>query len=165
MEFALRSVLDTHIRLYPAMQEQDLVKLIFQGEFGGGHLLSDFNRCLLRVIAEYSEIKQNPDAPLWEDIGFGFARIRMDALDANGMDPEDLAELFFSSASVSYGSMETYRQKLSRLPSLIDSRFLFRPAALEAYLEKYINNGAGMLSHSALYRNLYHPAYRVVRCG
>ena len=39
----------------------------------------------------------------------------------------------------------------------------FSAAELTAYLTGYRAAGCPMVSHSETYRNLYHPAYRVVR--
>ena len=144
------------------MTPQDIVKLTFQGEFGGGHLLSDYDRCLNWIEREYAEIQQDKYASLYEDIGFGFARIQLQALDANGLTPVDVANLFYSSASIAYGDNERYLCKLSLLPSLIDDRFSFSGNDMRAFIEIYLKNGGGMLSHSEAYRRAYHPAYRVI---
>ena len=37
----LEKILVEHNRRYPCMQIQDMVKLIYQNEFAGGHLVSD----------------------------------------------------------------------------------------------------------------------------
>lgn len=163
MENELRRILALHSELYPEMTEQDLVKLIFQGEFGGGHLLTDFDRCKAWIEQEYRQIPQKPNLPLYEDIGFGFVRIQLAALDASGFTPLDVAEQFFASASVPYGREETYRTKLALLPHLVDDRFIFTGEQLAVYIESYLTTGGGMLSHTATYRQLYTPAYRVIR--
>ena len=42
----LKVILITHAKRYPLMQPQDAVKLIYQNEFGGGHLIRDEEACL-----------------------------------------------------------------------------------------------------------------------
>ena len=42
----LKVILITHANRYPLMQPQDAVKLIYQNEFGGGHLIRDEEACL-----------------------------------------------------------------------------------------------------------------------
>ena len=42
----LRAILLAHAKRYPLMQPQDAVKLIYQNEFGGGHLIRDEEACL-----------------------------------------------------------------------------------------------------------------------
>ena len=157
----LLRILDLHVQKYPQMTPRDLIKLIYQSEFGGGHLLSDFDRCSTRIQEEYKATPQQ-NVPLYEDIGFGFVRLQLQGLDASGLTVEEAAKIFYNSASVSYGSEESFMQKLSILPSLIDSRFSFTREELQSFLSEYISSGCGMLSHSALYRERYSPAYRVI---
>ena len=42
----LRAILIAHAKRYPLMQPTDAVKLIYQNEFGGGHLIRDEQACL-----------------------------------------------------------------------------------------------------------------------
>ena len=42
----LRAILLAHAKRYPLMQPRDAVKLIYQNEFGGGHLIRDEQTCL-----------------------------------------------------------------------------------------------------------------------
>ena len=45
----LKDILLEQIRLHPAMGAGDLVKLIYQNEFGCGHLIDDTARALDRL--------------------------------------------------------------------------------------------------------------------
>ena len=38
-------ILKIHTSVYPEMQPQDAVKLIYQNEFGGGHLIKEKEAC------------------------------------------------------------------------------------------------------------------------
>ena len=42
----LEQILREHAKRYPLMQPTDAVKLIYQNEFGGGHLIRDEQACL-----------------------------------------------------------------------------------------------------------------------
>ena len=42
----LEKILQDHAKRYPQMEPTDGVKLIYQNEFGGGHLIKDENACL-----------------------------------------------------------------------------------------------------------------------
>ncbi len=50
----LEDILVKHYKRYPCMQIQDMVKLIYQNEFAGGHLINDENDSLSRLREEYS---------------------------------------------------------------------------------------------------------------
>ena len=47
-----------HVGLYPEMQIQDMVKLIFQNEFAGGHFISNEQKSLYRLLDEYEAVRQ-----------------------------------------------------------------------------------------------------------
>lgn len=68
-------LLQAHLERYPMMQISDVVKLLYQSEFGPGHLISDPLVCLNRLKDEYAYVEPDDSIPLIEDIGDGFARI------------------------------------------------------------------------------------------
>ena len=158
-----RDILMAHARRYPQMACTDAVKLLFQNEFGGGHMIADEKACLAFLRREYEATAQQPDAALTEDIGNGTVRVMLCALDAHGFAPEALGQAFLRSASVS-GSPERFQQKLALLRRLTEEGiFAFPPGELEAYLYDYAAAGYPPVSHSPRYRQLYAPAYRVLR--
>lgn len=81
----LRAILIAHAKRYPLMQPTDAVKLIYQNEFGGGHLIRDEQACLNYLRREYVSVVKDPTVPLYEDIGNGIVRVNLAAVK-----PEDL---------------------------------------------------------------------------
>lgn len=158
----LAEILTAHARRYPSMAPCDAVKLVFQNEFGGGHLIADPGQSLDRLCAEYKAVVHDPDAPLAEDIGSGMVRIMLSALRADEL--ETLNADFVRSARRHTGSQGGFRQKIGLLRELArQGIFGFSSRALEDYLEKYRAAGCPPASHSPEYRAAYRPAYRVVR--
>ena len=156
------TILLAHAQKYPQMEPQDAVKLLYQSQFGGGHLIQDEAACLERLHREYSATPQS-DAPLWEDIGNGMVRIMLSALDAWGYPPAQLGQDFIRSASSVPGSMADFLQALSLLEALTRAgKMPFSEPALHCYLSAYAAAGYPIVSHSEAYRNAYHPAYRVL---
>ena len=49
----LPNILLNHAGRYPLMEPTDAVKLIYQNEFGGGHLIQDVDSCLNYLRREY----------------------------------------------------------------------------------------------------------------
>ena len=94
---ALRQILLTHAGRYPVMEPTDAVKLLYQNEFGGGHLIRDEAGCLNYLRREYESTEQSADAPLSEDIGNGMHRIFLNALDHSGYSVEQLGADFLRS--------------------------------------------------------------------
>ena len=162
----MKTFLLAHAKRYPLMQPADAVKLIYQNEFGGGHLIRDEQACLDYLRREYESVQKNPEMPLYESIGNGIVRINLAAVK-----PEDLEQLgrdFICSAAEHTGSMERFVQKLEVLRQLTtEGIFSFDMNELECYLLEYEQAGYPAVSHSDTYRKRYTPAYRIVanRCG
>ena len=157
----LRQILLQHAQRYPRMQPTDAVKLIYQNEFGGGHLIRDEEGCRRYLRSEYASVEKNPDMLRTETIGNGIVRVNLAALA-----PEELEELgteFIRSAALHRGSLENFRKKLQILAEMVEnSVFSFGLDELNAYLAQYEKAGFPPVSHSPEYRESYRPAYRVV---
>ena len=65
----LKAILIAHAKRYPLMQPQDAVKLIYQNEFGGGHLIRAEEACLNYLRREYADLEKDPSAQLYIDAG------------------------------------------------------------------------------------------------
>ena len=157
----LRAILIAHAKRYPLMQPYDAVKLIYQNEFGGGHLIRDEQACLNYLRREYTSVAKDPTVPLHEDIGNGIIRVNLAAVK-----PEDLEQLgraFIDSAAKHKGTMDRFLNKLEVLRKLTtEGVFTFDVDALNAYLSEYKTVGYPAVSHSEQYRQAYTPAYRVI---
>lgn len=162
----LKYILTSHARKYPLMQPQDAVKLLYQNEFGGGHLIADPEAALNRLRSEYACIQKNPALPLFEDIGSGMTRVILASLDEASYPLEELNENFVRSAQTHIGTLESFLQKLDALRDVTaQGTFSFTLSELEEYLTAYIADGCPPVSHSQIYRDAYHSAYRVVCCS
>jgi len=159
----LSNILIQHALKYPLMEPADAVKLIYQNEFGGGHLISDKEACLNRLQNEYQTVIQKTDIPLFEDIGNGIVRINLAALDTNGLTVGMLNDIFVASSEIIKGSKKSFLNKLNILEKLTRKGiFKFDNYSLQAYLEEYLSLGCPPVSHSRIYRDAYKPAYRVI---
>ena len=157
----LKAILITHAKRYPLMQPCDAVKLIYQNEFGGGHLIRDEEACLNYLRREYADLEKDPTAPLYENIGNGIARVNLAAVK-----PEDLEQLgqdFIASAAKHKGTLDSFLNKLEVLRKLANEGvFNFDTNALNAYLSEYEAAGYLTVSHSEQYRQAYKPSYRII---
>lgn len=157
----LERILREHAKRYPLMQPTDAVKLIYQNEFGGGHLIRDEQAVLNYLRKEYESVEENPTMPLYEDIGNGIVRVNLAAVK-----PEDLVQLgndFIRSAAEHKGNLDSFLRKLEVLKKLTaEGVFSFSINDLDAYLAEYEKTGFPAVSHSSEYRESYKPAYRIV---
>ena len=160
----LEQVLRGHAARYPLMQPTDAVKLIYQNEFGGGHLIRDEQVFLNYLRREYASVEKDPQMPLYEDIGNGLVRVNLAAV--HETDLEQLGQAFIRSAAAHTGTRESFLSKLELLQQMTaQGQMPFTTAALEAYLTDYRAADYPMVSHSPTYRDAYQPAYRVILSG
>ena len=155
----LKNVLATHLERYPMMEPCDLVKLLYQGEFGPAHLVADPERAIFFLEQEYAAAAKE-EIPLWEDIGGGMGRIYLAAL-PEGKFPA-LCRAFLASAAATEacsGDIARFKEKLAVLEELT---LPFPRENLDAYLKEYAAAGYPRVSHSETYRACYRPAYRVI---
>lgn len=158
----LEQILREHEKRYPLMQPTDAVKLIYQNEFGGGHLIKDEDACLNYLRKEYASVEKDSTVPLYEDIGNDIVRVNLAAAKENEL--EQLGIDFIRSAATHKGTMSSFHSKLSVLVELTNQGvFAFGPIELAAYLAEYEKLGYPAVSHSEAYREAYRPAYRVVK--
>ena len=157
----LSTILREHAIRYPGMQPTDAVKLIYQNEFGGGHLISDEAACFAYLHREYAAVSKEPEALLMEPIGNGIVRVHLAAVPEG--DLEALGQCFLRSAATHKGNFDSFLSKLDVLRDLTqEGIFAFDMDSLDGYLDEYRRQGYPPVSHSPQYRQLYHPAYRVV---
>lgn len=157
-------VLIDHVKRYPLMEPCDAVKLIFQNEFGGEHLITEPSGTLAWLRAEWASTPYDPGVPPVEDIGNGMVRVALAALRLTDDALRTLNRDFLRSAQAHEGRRKTFLDKLDTLCMLAEEKvFSFTRQELEAYLERYVSAGCGPLSHSPAYREAYRPAYRVVK--
>ena len=125
-------------------------------------MIRDEQACLNYLRREYTSVAKDPTVPLYEDIGNGIIRVNLAAVK-----PEDLEQLgraFIDSAAKHKGTMDRFLNKLEVLRKLANEGvFNFDTNALNAYLSEYEAAGYPAVSHSPKYREVYNPAYRIIR--
>lgn len=153
---------------YPKMELMDAVKLLYQSEFGGGHMIADPHKSLEFLKEEWSQGKdwergcERSDSPIYEYIGDGMYRMYLQALEDH-ISPETLNQMFVLSAQHKKGTTESFEKKLELLLECCRSGELpFDEREVTEYLSDYKKQGYPAVSHSPAYKEAYHPAYRVV---
>lgn len=159
----LKNILTLHAQRYPAMEARDYVKLLYQSEFGPGHLV-EAEDALEALRAEFDQAVEEGYAPEYavEAIGGGLCRTHLDPRLFTQANLPLLARCFAQSARPR-GTMAGLWKKLGALAAMawtgelpLDSR------ELELFLTLYESEGCPPLRHSEGYRDLYHPHYRVL---
>ena len=161
----LTEVLQYHAVRYPQMKPVDVVRLIYENEFGGGRDVSDVEESLNRIKSELLIVKSDRNMPLTEPVGDGYVRVNLAAIKDHGITPERLNEMYLKSSRVSVRNTFSFRKKLQEMEELHYEKplFGFSGDELKYFLYDYARRGYPAVSHSPEYRAAYHPAYRVVK--
>ncbi len=160
----MRDILLFHGKKYPAMKAQDGVKLCYQSEYGGGHLMPAREVCEESILKEREEaIGLQRDSELLEPIGGGLDRLHLNAWwDAKDLRTETIAGLFLAVSDKKRGTQQGFLEKVSVLRELCrDGKMPFTLAELDDFLVDYKKAGFPLCRHSEVYRQTYHPAYRL----
>ena len=162
-ETDIRTPLEREVSEHPAAEALDLLKLIYQNEFGCGHLICDPKENLRRLLAEVEELPKDQGEVRVQPIGNGLCRLPLSLLHRSGLRAETVQKLFLLTAEQPRGSREGFLQKVSELQVWLEDRDgPVRPEEVSAALRRWQLEGESPFRHSAGYRRLYAPAYRVL---
>ena len=153
------AILRRHAASYPNMEPRDAVKLCYQAEFGGEHLICAEADLLPRLREEWYTAPAN--RPLTEPAGEEILRVHLGPAREAGLSAELVNRMFVRSGSMRQGSLDGLEKRLTCLRSCADS-FAFSAGELEEFLRAYRSAGCPALHHSERYRVTYRPAYRLI---
>ncbi len=141
---------------YPDMQPQDTVKFVFQGMLGVGHLLSSREKITEYIRGEMSGLTPEAEEPLTEKLSPAWCRLNLRRAMAEGIPPETVAGLMLASGDPRQFTREDVRDLLRSLARADETAI---PGETDC---DRIRDEGWLPSHSAVYREEYHPAYRVI---
>ena len=159
----LHRLLLYHYNKYPEMQIVDFFKLLYQNEFGCGHLIPDGGGSLSMILEEAAGLSRKPrEREVVEPIGNGLCRLYLSALQ-DGLAAETLNRFFVVTANRRQGDAAGFEAKAVAFKRLCeDGRLPFDAAEVARTIEAYRAAGYPAMRHSPRYRRAYAPAYRVV---
>jgi hypothetical protein len=161
----LYKVLTSHLTRYLAMQVQDIYKLLHQAALGSDHAVLDPDTARRHLERELVEMGEGPSEPLLDLISPNgqLARIHLRPYVRVGKDAQALLKAFIRTANEWRGSVATLRAygKAAAQWSEFES-WPIRRAEIETFFAKMEGLNFPAVHHSAIYADLYRPAYRVV---
>lgn len=164
----LERVFRWHLKRYPLIQTQDLVKLSYQAAFGNRHIMGVESRILPDLQAEIASLKSDmPKAiliePLSADLSTGWARVSLAGWQARGGGLGQLVEIMTASATGPVAGLELFHLILSELDTFLNR---VKPPICGESIAYWHNRmrreDYPPQHHSPTYKNAYRPAYRVV---
>ena len=143
--------LDEHLKKYPLMQTQDVLKLHLQGILGPAHLVGAVENVVAHLEDEYNSVKDlGYKWDLVEEVSPLYSRVYLVPFYEKYRSFTPLAECFKKSAVE--GDVEGYFKAIASLKGTYDNDLI----------DRYIASGNPLIRHSETYRNNYHPHYVVV---
>lgn len=166
METALKEILTLHSQMYPRMEAADYIKLIYQNEFGPGHLKAADAEIYLREEYAAMTAEDRPLPPRVEPIGNGLCRLYFGAELAPSGLMEVVARLVSSTAAAHHGTEKAFEKKIEALEELaVEGILPLSPGELSVTIARYRAAGAPVPRHSDAYRSEYRPHYRVIKAA
>ena len=162
----ITQIIREHLDRYPEMEIGDLFKLIYQNEYGGGYVAVP-EESLRKIKADYEQItnaRRRPKVELLEDIGNGFVRVNLGALDPEKLPFEKLNEAVIATGEKHRGSRASIREKIAEVREHFNEfGFEFEEVTFVLFSSAMEEACYPPIDHSDTYRVLYKPAYRIVR--
>ena len=163
-ENELKSLLLEQVEKYPLSQVSDMLKFLYQNEFGCEHMAPDEMYSLNMIVEEAKMFSEKQiDGDLFEYIGNGMCRISLRILQQSSLAPDTLNRFFMHTAGQLVRSIEGFEQKAAVLAGLCEQKLLpFESGDMKKKLDECRAAGYPPVRHSPQYRAAYAPSYRVV---
>lgn len=166
-EHALVALLEMSDAAPGTVTVTDVLKLLYQSEYGCGHLLTGGeDDALERLRGEYASCKTPPNGEFAcvEPVGDRYSRINLAPSRAAGVDCDLIGRAFIVSArkAPDAGADGRFADKVNGFIEDGAARHGFDPRAVREFYDGWVNGGRRPFSHSEAYRAAYAPAYRVV---
>lgn len=153
-----------HIKRRPEASPQDIYKLLYQGVFGVGHIISDRAWDILVEEADRIDLMEHGDDPLFEPVSpdGSMVRVNLRQYIRAGGNLEQLFRVMKESAEIE-GDPAVFLGYWSQFKALVEKGELsFDSEDVSRLQERIEKDGVKPMHHSEAYRVAYYPAYRVV---
>ncbi len=158
-----RKLLIAHYKRYPLLKIEDIFKYLHQSSFGCEHLIASPYAAANYIQKEAQSLSPSAEHILIEELDGEYCRVHLSYL-KKGLRAETLGKLLFLSAQHHPEGVSLLEEKLRVAISLIEDGILpFEKNAFAEALEIWKNDGYPALHHSESFREMYHPAYRVIK--
>jgi hypothetical protein len=161
----IRKALDRQLTNYPQSTLQDVYKSFYQAHFGAEHMIKDTAavRAYLLYELEVAAADTVPN-PYYEPVGANgaYVRVYLRGVTEERLTPDQLMDAFLRSAKPSEQPQLSWSDEWRIiLQTLQETGWETTPEETSLLSLAARDNHA--VHHSDLYRNAYHPHYRIIR--
>ncbi len=158
----LKEIILEHIKKYPKAELQDILKMLYQNEFGPKHLAENEIECFKSLSTEINSIDYDESEELFEDIGYGALRLNLKAI-PTGTDLNYINKIIVGSTNDFCGTNEKLVVKFGLLVVMAENNEIpFDIQRVRDETNAFAKNGFKPISHSSNYKENYSPSYRVI---
>ena len=164
MSLNASNLIFNHLKLRSEALPRDIYKLLYQGVFGIGHIISDRAWEVLVEEAGRIDLDDHLDDPLFEPVSPDGLMVRVNLRQYINMggDLETLFRVMIESAKVQ-GEQRVFLDYWGQFRELVDEGQLeFSLRDIQDLDEVIERDGVRPMHHTEPYREAYYPAYRVV---
>src|ERR1700720_3744405 len=154
-------LLSAHLKRYPAMQLDDIYKLLHQAALGPGHAVDNPAAARKRLEEEAATLRAGPDEILQDVISPDgrLGRVHLRPFIAAGGDLDTLHRAFVETANSYPASPDKLAKFCNCLGDLAAAGGIpFARKEVVAYFDKIAQDLYPVVHHSAAFRDAYHPA-------
>ena len=144
-----------YFELYTLGTMQDFVKYLYQATLGSAHLVSNQEANYQYLVKEYSEIQKDSHHILFEEISEELVRVHLEAI------PQDYLAYYHYFFMLSVDIEEDKQELIDALVNVKDIPFV--KEEWNMYIKEYIDSGCPVMRHSEVFREHYHPHYRLMK--
>ena len=158
----LKEIILEHTKKYPEAELQDILKMLYQNEFGPKHLAENEIECFKSLSTEINNINYDENEELFEDIGEGALRLNLKAIPV-GTDLNYINKIIVNSSNDFCGTNEKLVVKFGLLVVMAQNNEI--PVDIGRVRDEtnaFAKNGFKPISHSEIYKERYSPSYRVI---
>ena len=160
-----RPLVEAHVKRYPALEIEDVFKLLLHATLGAEHAAPSFPMAQRWLDDELRTMGSGPRELLVDTLGpqGRYARIHLRPFQQRGGNATKLARAFAQTPSDEPADTAAFHCALSQLRKMAAEHRLPWPlAAVSAYMRGRARERWPAVHHSAAFEAAYRPAYRVI---
>lgn len=156
-----RELLITHCQSFPGLQIQDLCKYLYQSAFGCEHMISSPEAVTEGIEKEFQNCVHTDNTEIIKLDG-PYSRIPLSCL-GTGLSAATFGKLFYYSAQKRPDGHWDLLSKIEIARELLGEGLLpFSQNDFESEIASWEAKGYPAVHHSAAFKELYHPSYRLM---